>query len=87
MWMYNKRMKYARIACPTRKSLGLLLAAYSRRWAGDAAPDMSPLSEKSEVFASTVVFCGAGHAFAFRSRALSWSREHQVLRLMRSSTL
>jgi hypothetical protein len=27
----NKRMEYTRIACPTRKSPGLLLAAHSRR--------------------------------------------------------
>jgi hypothetical protein len=34
--MPNKRVKFARFACPTRKSLRLLLAAYARRWAAES---------------------------------------------------
>jgi hypothetical protein len=31
--MPNKRIEFARVACPTRKSDALLLAAHSQRWA------------------------------------------------------
>ena len=31
--MHNRRIESARVACPTRKSAALLLAAHSRRWA------------------------------------------------------
>jgi hypothetical protein len=30
--MPKKRIEFARVACPTRKSDALLLAAHSRRW-------------------------------------------------------